>query len=435
MRFIENHFLRAIVLAQLTLSLFAQQSSADPSNPNVRLADLSVNLLVAGGGSSADAEQIGALQSGGHDPRRNGFTLQGAEISVSGAVDPYFTAEAYILAGEDEVELEEAYLTSLSLPHGLQLKAGKYLTEFGRINPTHPHQWYWLDQPIIAGRLLGADGLRSTGARIAWLVPLPWYAQLIVGAQNASDESAISFLGEGHAHGHAEASAGHEEDHASHDDGHEMAWAGGQTIGGRPRIDRMQEDLEDLLYNVRLEQAFDLTPSATLLFGLSSIIGPNAASEDGTTYLFGADLTLKWRSANARQGAPFVVWQTEWMSREFKTGELTIPHDDHEHHLPDKTLRDWGVYSQIVWGFAPRWETGLRIEYATGNESEWLDREEDPMRADRVRVSPMLAYRPSEYSRIRVQYNFDDADFLDDNAHSLWVGLEVGFGAHPAHSF
>ena len=43
------------------------------------------------------------------------------------------------IQGDTVVELEEAIMTTRSLPKGLQLKAGQFLTEFGRINPTHPH--------------------------------------------------------------------------------------------------------------------------------------------------------------------------------------------------------------------------------------------------------------------------------------------------------
>ena len=37
---------------------------------------------------------------------------------------------------------------------------GQFLTEFGRINPTHPHAWAWLDQPVIEARVFGPDGMR-----------------------------------------------------------------------------------------------------------------------------------------------------------------------------------------------------------------------------------------------------------------------------------
>ncbi len=432
------HFVRrslaaaAAILIADSAGTHAQQADGRPSSIN--LIDTSVNVLIAAGGSSAENHELQELQGGGHDPNRNGFTLQGVELSFSGVVDPYFTAEAHIVFTEEDVELEEAFVTSTALPHGLELKAGYYLTEFGRINPSHPHTWHWLDQPIIASRLLGGDGLRSAGARVAWLMPTPWFSQIYVGIQNADNESAISFLGEGHHHGEEHADHDHHATHEEEDD-HAHAMDIESTVAGRPRIDRDPRNLDEFLYSARWENSFDLSEQSTMLFGLSALYGPNASSDDGETFIYGADLTLKWRPADHRRGYPFIVWQSEIMSRDYKAGAVSIPHDDHVHDFPGETIRDWGFYSQLVWGFAPRWETGLRVEYATGNDAGVEERDHDPLRADRLRISPMIAFRPSEFSRVRLQYNYDDADFLDDKVHTVWAGLEVLFGKHPAHKF
>jgi hypothetical protein len=418
---------------------FGDDHKAATRSEGLDLVDLSANVLVAAGDSSAENECLSHLQGGSHDPRRKGFTLQGAEISLSGAVDPFFALETHIVATEDEIELEEAFATSTALPHGLELKAGLYLTEFGRINRTHPHDWYWLDQPIVATRLLGPDGLRSVGARVAWLMPTPWFSQIFLGVQNADNDTAISFLGEGHAHGHSHAghSHAHEDMHSHNDKEHasEHDLLFGTTVAGRPRVAREPEDLDEYLYSVRWENSYDLTEQSTVLLGISALLGPNASSVDGDTIIYGADLTLTWRPSDHRRGYPFVRWESEVMRREYKAGDLVIPHDDHFHEFPAEKIRDWGFYSQIVWGFAPRWETGIRIESAGGNDAGLLERDRDPLRSDRVRVSPMLAYRPSEFSRIRIQYNYDDADCLDEEAHTIWAGLESLIGKHPPHEF
>jgi hypothetical protein len=178
--------------------------------------DISLNTMFAGGGSTEDDDSLQTLQGGGHDPRKRGFTVQNIELGLQGAVDPYFFAETYInffvdpIDGETRVEVEEAFATTQALPWGLQAKGGHYLTEFGRINPQHVHQWHWMDQPIINTRLFGADGMRSTGARLSWLTPLPWHSELFAGVQNAEGEGMISFFsseelfeGDDHGHGHA----------------------------------------------------------------------------------------------------------------------------------------------------------------------------------------------------------------------------------------
>src|SRR3990172_8861212 len=112
---------------------------------NLRLIDISMDALFAAGGSTEDDEELERLQGGGHDPRKRGFTVQNIELSLTGAIDPYLNGESHIiffldpLTGETELELEEVFLTTTSLSHGLQLEAGHFFTEFGRLNPRHPH--------------------------------------------------------------------------------------------------------------------------------------------------------------------------------------------------------------------------------------------------------------------------------------------------------
>ena len=51
-------------------------------------------------------------------------------------------------------------------------------------------------------------------------------------------------------------------------------------------------------------------------------------------------------------------------------------------------------------------------------------------------VRPLLQFQPSEFSRLRLQYNYDHAAFLaGDDAHTFWFGAEILFGAHPAHAY
>jgi hypothetical protein len=58
----------------------------------------------------------------------------------------------------------------------------------------------------------------------------------------------------------------------------------------------------------------------------------------------------------------------------------------------------------------------------------------DAERAPRWRISPSLTWYPSEYSKIRLQYNYDDRQGLGRD-HSIWLQLEFLLGAHAAHKF
>ena len=133
--------------------------------------NISFDALMAAGGSTAK-DPSAFLQLGDHDPTKNGFSLRNAEISLDGAVDPYFKGFANIVMKLDNnnqtsIELEEAYLQTTSLPGNLQLKAGQFFANFGRQNPQHPHTWAFVDQPIILGRAFGPDGLRSIGTQLS----------------------------------------------------------------------------------------------------------------------------------------------------------------------------------------------------------------------------------------------------------------------------
>jgi len=400
----------------------------------LRLIDVSFNLLTAVGSSTVGGQNLRDLQGGAHDPRRRGFTLQQGELSLAGAVDPYFLGEAHVVFTDSSIELEEAFFTTMSLPYDLQLRGGYYFVNFGRINPVHPHAWTYLDQPVIATRMFGGEGLRTVGAELSWLAPLPWFSDVTGGIANGDQfDLTQSFL-------NAE---------------------GG--IGGRPAVKTEVTDLGDLLYLARFANSFDLSPEVTSLLGVSGLYGQNSTGPDASTFIYGTDLTMKWRPLNNFRGWPFLVWQSEVIKRDYTAdwfvagtegggggggghshGGEPEPagEDEFPNNLPGAILRDYGFYSYLLWGFAHPWAAGVRLEYATGGGKSVIDgdlvsRQNDPFRGDRLRVSPMLVYHPSEFSRIRLQYNYDNAKFLPDNenASSVWLGVEVLYGTHPAHKY
>src|SRR6266513_2418724 len=162
--------------------------------------NISFDGLFALAGSTA--RDLDHIEVGDHDPQQRGFNARNIELALDGAVDPYFEGFANIVFkldndNETEVEVEEAFMQTTSLPYNLQLKAGQFFAAFGRINPVHPHTWDFADAPIVHGRLLGPDGLRGVGAQISWIVPVPWYSQLIFGVQNGRGGTGYSFRNPG----------------------------------------------------------------------------------------------------------------------------------------------------------------------------------------------------------------------------------------------
>jgi hypothetical protein len=355
--------------------------------------------------SAADLHDI---EVGDHDPQQRGFNARNTELAFDGAVDPYFQGFANIVFlldndNQTEVELEEAFLQTTSLPYNLQLKAGQFFADFGRLNPTHPHTWDFADTPLVNGLFLGPDGLRGVGAQASWTLPLPWYSQLVFASQNGRGETGFSFRNPG-------------------DDG---------MFFDRITTDREARGLQDFVWIPRFENSFNLSDTQTVLLGASGAFGSNETGANSRTQIYGADLLYKWKSSHAEGGFPFVKWQTEFMYRRFEAGRGV------DQSFPvAETFHDWGLYSQVLWGFKKGLVAGIRGDIVDMQDSKFTD---DLDRQPRWRLSANITWYPTEFSKIRLQYN---QDFLEQNfflsareVESVFLQWEFILGAHGAHKF
>ncbi|HEU4384679.1 MAG TPA: hypothetical protein VFR85_14420 [Anaeromyxobacteraceae bacterium] len=194
-------------------------------------------------------------------PRDTLYPLfQELEVAFQAVVDPYARADVFISFGNEGAEVEEAFLTTLALPAGLQVKAGKLKSPFGRLNQQHPHVWDFVDAPLGMQRILGPDGLSGAGADLAWLSPLPWFAELHAAWQEVAP-----------------------------------------GLAGEPQTTGL----------ARLIQYFDLAEGTTLGAGLSGAWRLNGQS--GPRNLAGADLFLKIRPL---AGRAYVTLQGEIMGQD-----------------------------------------------------------------------------------------------------------------------
>jgi hypothetical protein len=403
---------------QPTAAVAAVQAPAEASTPapiqvlsgagGRNFLNLSLDGLFAAGTSTGD--DIGALQPGGHDPAQRGFTVQNVEVVFEGAVDPYFRGRANVVLqidpeGETVVELEEVYATTTSLPAGLQLKVGQFFTEFGRLNPSHPHSWDFVDQPLANGRFFGPDGLRSVGARMSWLLPTRFYSEGFLTLQNSQGETVTSFRS-----------------------------VPGEKLFGREIVESDLRSFSDLLIAPRYAASFDLSETQTLLLGASAALGPNGTGESGRTRIYGVDGFWKWKSPTAFQGFPFVKIQGELLHRDL---DAAASPEGADAGLASAGFTDWGGYLQLNWGFKPRHVVGLRIDRVGGDTGATDDASpsDGPGLAGRLRLSPVYTWFPTEFSKLRLQYNFDHGDAFEQDEHSLWLQLEFLLGAHAAHQF
>lgn len=355
----------------------ARGGAAGPLNPDISvISDVALAVF-----SDPDRQ----LQTGGHDPTANGFNLQQLELSIGAAVDPYFRFDANLVFSLVAVEVEEAYGTTLDLPGGLQIRAGQFLTRFGRINPTHPHTWDFVDQPFAIGRVFGSEGNRGLGAEISWLTPLPWFVELVASATGAGGEqSARSFYGD-------------------------------RDLGVESPL--------DLQYTTAVKQFFDLSDDLSLLWGLSAAFGPNGTGRANRSEVYGTDVYLKYRPIS-RASDTIVSLQTEWLYR--------------RRQVPGDVLADLTGYAQLFWRFARRWGTAARYELGTpalGLDGEVAADPLDPeWTAARHRVAAALTFWPTEFSRLRAQVALDDPSW-EEPIWAAFLSLELITGAHGAHQF
>lgn len=195
-------------------------------------------------------------------PDRPQPLFQELELGLQSVVDPYLRADVFIAFTPDGVDVEEAYATTLSLPAGLQLRAGKLFSPFGRLNGQHPHVWEFVDAPLARGRLLATEALGGPGVDVAWLAPLPWFAEVHLAGQATAPT---------------------------------------------------EDDPENLTAVARLLQYFSLGEETTLGVGVSA-----ARRSEGTGAfrdLGGVDAYLRWRPL---EGRSYLALQGELYARKFR---------------------------------------------------------------------------------------------------------------------
>jgi hypothetical protein len=364
----------------------AEASAAEPSAEAAsgRLASLNPKMSLILDTGLAWFGRADHLTQGGHAMDDNGLWLQGLEFAATASVDPFFRFDlAFQLT---EAEIEEAYLTTLALPAGLQARAGMMNAAFGRQNALHLHVWNFVNPPLSHTRFLSAEHLRGPGAELSILMPLPWYLTLTAQAFGTAEQLGFSSASFGSS---------------------EMNDSG--RIGGP----------EDLLYVLRMENFFELSSDWSLLSGLSEALGQSPWLPDGRTYLHGADLYFKWRPISSGQGEYALALTLEYVLRDTR--------------VPEGRLRDHGGYAEFDALVTNRWMAGLRFDMTRRWKGVVPDPQVIPGR--QTRGSASITFLPTHFSKLRCQ-----GDIVRDRAHGGWgwasfVQAEVSAGEHGAHKF
>jgi hypothetical protein len=309
-----NHFMPAVLITGFILAISAnlfsqndsiakadsallrkielQMSHSDPASPPVQLRTAPSTL--------PDISAIGDFQASYRNNVKRNFDagINEAEISLQSVVDPYARADFFLTVGKNpetggfSLDLEEGYLTTLSLPAHLQLKAGKFKSALGRINPVHPHALPFISMPDAYANYFG-EGINDEGASLSWLLPNSlFYQELVVQFTDGPiDNPSFS-----------------------------------RSVGNT------------YLELAHLKNFFNLTANATLELGLSGVTGANYY--DLRTNIAAIDLTYKWKPVQFNTYKS-VTWQSEaW----FSNANIS----------KDTVVNTFGMYSFINFQFSKR---------------------------------------------------------------------------------
>jgi hypothetical protein len=278
---------------------------------------------------------------------------------------------------DNGIDLEEGYLSLLSLPAGLTAKLGKFRGNFGKFNRTHPPETAFADRPLAAERFFGEEGLAADGASASWLIPkVPFYANLDAEITNTPD-------------------------------------AGGEPLAfARYRG-------KDLLFLGRLSTFFDLSEATNVALGGSYANGANgSAATDSTSApdalrarVVGGDVTFRWKNPR-RAIYRSLIAQVEWMQRTAET-------------LGGPDVTRSGGYAWADFQFARRWHVGGRYD--------WSDRLEGAEAAPATGVLGFLTFTPSEFASASVQARRQSLEGdVKENAYYFKTTFNIGpHGAHP----
>lgn len=160
----------------------------------------------------------------------------------------------------------------------------------------------------------------------------------------------------------------------------------------------------------RLKNLWDLSDDTTLELGLSGARAKNAFENNAS--IWGGDLTIKWRPAVGGKYHSF-IWNTEYLRAKRKG--LTDSAGEDIAHLS-------GITSYVQYQFAERWWVQARGE-VLGHYSRI------------TKESALLAFLPSEFSGLRLQYDHQKTQNQAKPDHTVAFQYNISIGAHPAHAY
>ena len=329
----------------------------------------------------------GFIPGGELGPGGAGFSLGESDFNLQANIDSNFYGNLTLAIasedGESELELEEVWIQTTSLPSGFMLTAGRFFSEAGYLNKFHRHADDFSDRPLPYQAFFGGQYVED-GLQLRWVAPtfllielgteLNWGEGFPATANNETSPGAYTLF-----------------TNVGGDIGLSNSWQVGLSWLSADVIDRES--------------------------------GTPGESFSGNSDLATIDFVWKWApDGNSTQRN--VKVQAEYFHRS-EDGTFAGM-------LYDGSQTGW--YAQGIWQFMQRWRAGYRHDVVDADNGPLFAGTilEDPGRASR-RDSLMLDWSLSEFSRLRLQYIDDQVLSQSDQQWSIQYIMSLG--AHGAHEF
>jgi cell division protein FtsB len=346
---------------------------------------------------SQGSAETGSDRPGGYD-----IFQRSMELNAAASVDPFtkgyvvVNASADLVTGESTLTVEEAAIQTTSLPGNLEVKAGRFFGEFGRLGYIHDHELPFVNRPLVLAQYIGGES-RTDGLQINWLVPVEHYISLTLGVGDQfGGDNPPNFVGD-FRHG------------------------------------------SELNYWGRLSTYYDLTPDISLEPGISGLWNPSTIAQwapvpsnpplptvDGNTFiererrLVGVDVVLSWKPLRNNQFQT-VTWGTEVL---YSDNRYDVT-DSSGNALPSRSVGSYGMYSYLTYKFHRQWTTGIQYEWMEDIQNN---------QARTSAYSANITWALSHWNQLRLQYTYTDPNtatgLRSDNAVYLQWAWIIGSHAH-----
>lgn len=357
---------------------------------------------------------------GGHDdgdghahgfgPGEKGFGLDESELTISANIDPYFTGYFTAgISGEDEIEIEEAFIQNSGYLPGTTIKFGRFFSGFGYQNEQHSHTWDFVDLPLVHQAFFGGN-LADDGLQLRYVAPTPVFLEFGIEGGRGANFPGSEREKNGFNSGAAFVRVGG-------DVGFSNSYRFGTSYRQTRAVERHFEG-EDLGFEADPEAEVELL--------------------DVESKMWGVDFVWKW-APNGDPSARNFKFQAEYFQSE-EDGDLEIIGDGGPDDEGAFSSKKKGWYAQAVYQFMPRWRVGARYDELRSGNFNFVGGTYTAAALEQLRnhkpkrTSAMIDFSPSEFSRFRVQFSRDEARF-DEKDTQIFVQYIMSLGAHGAHRF